>query len=67
MTVEQSDVFQMERNLAYRSIAIFSGQLLSLFMGGLPGRQSLVFTSAAIIALVTVLLLSLTHKCYWIG
>jgi hypothetical protein len=38
MTVEQSDVLQMERNLAYRSIAIFSGQLPSLFMGVLPGR-----------------------------
>jgi len=57
----------MERNLAYRSIEIFSGQLLSFFVGVLPGRQSLVVTSAAIIALVTVLLLSLTHKWYWIG
>jgi hypothetical protein len=35
-------------------------------MGFLPGRQSLVFTSAAIIALVTVLLLFLTHKWCWI-
>jgi hypothetical protein len=32
----------------------------------LPGRQSLVFTSAEIIALVTVLLLFLTHKWCWI-
>jgi hypothetical protein len=56
----------MGRHLAYLSIAIFSGQFLSLFMGFLPGRQSLVFTSAAIIALVTVLLLFLTHKWCWI-
>jgi MFS family permease len=57
MTIEQSPVPLRGRNLAYLSMAIFSGQFLSSFIEFVPGNQSMVFICAALIALCAGLLL----------
>jgi MFS family permease len=67
MTIEQSRAPQRGRNLAYLSMAIFSGQFLSSFMEFMPGSPSRVFICAAVIALSTGPLLFLAHKQRWIS
>ncbi|MFM2479348.1 MFS transporter [Celerinatantimonas sp. MCCC 1A17872] len=54
MTVEYSAPVRRGRNLAYLSMAIFSGQFLSSFLDLIPVDASSLFVIAAIIALVTV-------------
>ncbi|ROR15101.1 putative MFS family arabinose efflux permease [Erwinia sp. JUb26] len=49
MTVEQSDARVRGRNLAWLSMAIFSGQFLSSFMEFIPGNASVIFAGAALI------------------
>jgi len=57
MTVEQSHARVRGRNLAYLSMAIFSGQFLSSFMEFIPGNSSVVFTGAAVIAVMVIITL----------
>jgi MFS family permease len=53
MTIERSHVQVRGRNLAYLSMAIFSGQFLSAAMELIPGNNSAIFGVAAGIATVT--------------
>lgn len=62
MTVEQSPAPQRGRQLAYLSMAIFSGQFLSSFMSLLPGAPSLIFSCAAALALATGAVLLIAHR-----
>ncbi|WP_229808946.1 MFS transporter [Salinicola rhizosphaerae] len=52
MTVEQSHAALRGRNLAYLSMAIFTGQFLSAFSEFIPGSRSLIFLVAAMFALI---------------
>jgi MFS family permease len=67
MTIDQSPTQQRGRNLAYLSMAIFSGQFLSSFMEFMPGEPSRVFICAAVIALSTGPLIFVAHKRRWIS
>lgn len=58
--VEQSSVAQRGRNLAWLSMAIFSGQFLSSFMAWLPGNATGIFTGAAAVAFFSAVML-----CGW--
>ena len=62
MTVEQSHTRVRGRNLAWLSMAIFSGQFLSSFMEFIPGNSSVVFLGAAIIAVMVIITLMLIHR-----
>ncbi|HEM7189322.1 TPA: MFS transporter [Providencia rettgeri] len=62
MTVEQSHARVRGRNLAWLSMAIFSGQFLSSFMEFIPGNSSVVFRGAAIIAVAVILTLMVIHR-----
>ncbi|WP_230328906.1 MFS transporter [Serratia sp. YC16] len=62
MTVERSHPRTRGRNLAYLSMAIFSGQFLSSFMAFIPGSSSAVFLGAAGISIATVLALTLARR-----
>lgn len=55
MTIEQSHVSVRGRNLAYLSMAIFSGQFFSSFMEFIPGDKTLIFSVAAAFAFVVSL------------
>lgn len=57
MLIEQSPVRVRGRNLAWLSMAIFSGQFLSSFMEFIPGTPSFVFAGAAILALTAIVVL----------
>lgn len=52
MAVEQSHAHVLGRNLAYLSVAIFTGQFLSAFSAFIPGPHERVFLCAAVFALV---------------
>jgi len=60
MTVEKSHPQQRGRMLAYLSMAIFSGQFLSSFVGMLPCNLGLI--AAAYLAALSALLLFFAHK-----
>lgn len=63
MTVEQSHPHQRGRNLAYLSMALFSGQFLAAFLDQLlPGETSWVFLSAAGLALVAGIGVVFLHR-----
>ncbi|MGG4582505.1 hypothetical protein ACLPIA_02645 [Serratia nematodiphila] len=62
MTVEKSSPRTRGRNLAYLSMAIFSGQFLSSFMASIPGSSSAVFLGAADISIATILALTLARR-----
>ncbi|MEG7367011.1 MFS transporter [Serratia marcescens] len=62
MTVEQSNARNRGRNLAYLSMAIFSGQFLSYFTAFIPGSSSAVFLGAAGVGIVTILALTLFRR-----
>ncbi|MFH8134077.1 MFS transporter [Pantoea osteomyelitidis] len=62
MTVEQSAENVRGRNLAWLAMALFSGQFLSSFMEFIPGDLSVVFTGAAIFALVALGCLMMSGK-----
>jgi MFS family permease len=62
MVIERSHVNVRGRNLAYLSIAIFSGQFLSSFMEFIPGNASLVFTGAAIMSIAVAMTLLVSRK-----
>lgn len=62
MTVEQSKTQQRGRNLAYLSMAIFSGQFVSSFMNYVPGSFQHVFQAAACMALLVTVALTVAHK-----
>ncbi|WP_277496900.1 MFS transporter [Serratia marcescens] len=62
MTVEKSSPRTRGRNLAYLSMAIFSGQFLSSFMAFIPGSSSAVFLGAAGISIATILALTLARR-----
>ncbi|WP_204355870.1 MFS transporter [Marinobacter bohaiensis] len=62
MTVEQSHPSVRGRNLAYLSIALFSGQFLSAFSELIPGSSQHVFLTAAAFAIVYGALLWSTHR-----
>ncbi|WP_409373289.1 MFS transporter [Pantoea sp. ACRSB] len=64
MTVEQSHARVRGRNLAYLSMAIFSGQFLSSFMGFIPGNTSVIFLGAAAIGMAGILILMLFHRIH---
>jgi len=64
MTVEQSHARIRGRNLAYLSMAIFSGQFLSSFMGFIPGNTSVIFLGAAAIGVTGILILMLFHRIH---
>lgn len=61
MTVEQSHARVRGRNLAYLSMAIFSGQFLSSFMEFIPGSSSVIFLGAALIGIFVTVTLMLIH------
>ena len=54
LVVEHSPVSRRGQNLAYLSMAIFSGQFCSSFMELMPGNRSGIFCGAAGIALMVV-------------
>ncbi|WP_338571808.1 MFS transporter [Erwinia billingiae] len=54
LVVEHSPDSRRGQNLAYLSMAIFSGQFCSSFMELIPGNRSGIFCSAAGIALMVV-------------
>lgn len=62
MTVEQSHARVRGRNLAYLSMAIFSGQFLSSFMEFIPGNSSVVFLGAAVIGGAVIVALVLFRR-----
>ncbi|CAI1870770.1 MFS transporter [Serratia fonticola] len=62
MTVEQSHAQVRGRNLAYLSMAIFSGQFLSSFMEFIPGSSSVVFLGAALIGVFVSITLRLFRR-----
>jgi MFS family permease len=62
MTVDQSNSQQRGRNLAYLSMAIFSGQFVSSFMNYVPGSLQHVFQAAVCMALLVTVALMLGHK-----
>ncbi|MDV7211124.1 MFS transporter [Azotobacter beijerinckii] len=51
LTIEHSTDRSRGRNLAYLSMAIFSGQFLSSFMEFVPGNSSTIFMTAAMMSL----------------
>jgi MFS family permease len=53
MTIEKSHAQVRGRNLAYLSMAIFSGQFLSAGMELIPGNSAVVFGAAAAVAALT--------------
>jgi MFS family permease len=53
LTIERSSVSQRGQNLAYLSMAIFLGQFLASFMEFVPGGQTITFSAAAVLALVS--------------
>ncbi|MCH7308549.1 MFS transporter [Acinetobacter sp. NIPH 1852] len=59
LTVEYSSERCRSRNLAYLSMAIFSGQFLSSFMEFIPGEISIIFITATLIAVVAGLVFSI--------
>lgn len=61
MTVEQSHAAVRGRNLAYLSVALFTGQFLSAFTEFIPGSRSLVFGVAALFAAVVGIALWASH------
>lgn len=61
LTVEYSSERSRSRNLAYLSMAIFSGQFLSSFMEFIPGEISSIFITATLIAVVAGLVFSILH------
>lgn len=52
LTIEHSPEYNRGRNLAYLSMAIFSGQFLSSFMEYIPGETSVIFIAAIFIAVI---------------
>lgn len=62
MTLEQSHAALRGRNLAWLSMAIFTGQFLSSFMDYLPGQRAVVFVAAAALAMLSAVLLTVVHK-----
>ncbi|WP_027349450.1 MFS transporter [Halotalea alkalilenta] len=62
MTVERSHPHARGRNLAYLSMAIFSGQFASSFMEYVPGDTPRMFAAAALIALLVAVALSVAHR-----
>jgi MFS family permease len=57
LVVEQSTEDGRGRNLAYLSMAIFSGQFLSSLMEFVPGKTNMTFVWAGVIAFLAALLL----------
>lgn len=57
LVVEKSPVRLRGKHLAYLSMAIFSGQFLSSFMAFIPGNRERIFTGAALIALIIIVVL----------
>lgn len=53
LTIEHSTESIRARNLAYLSMAVFSGQFLSSFMGYISSQISVIFMAASFIAMVT--------------
>ncbi|WP_110685045.1 MFS transporter [Salinicola aestuarinus] len=64
MTVEQSHAAVRGRNLAYLSMALFTGQFLSAFTEFIPGSRSLVFLVAATVAGVMGVVLWVSHRSH---
>ncbi|HHS9236871.1 TPA: MFS transporter [Klebsiella michiganensis] len=62
MTVEQSHARVRGRNLAWLSMAIFSGQFLSSFMEIILGDSSVVFRGTATIAVAVIVALMVIHR-----
>ncbi|MEJ4044197.1 MFS transporter [Erwinia sp. SLM-02] len=62
MTVEQSDARVRGRNLAWLSMAIFSGQFLSSFMEFIPGNASVIFAGAALIGIAIMVMLWILRR-----
>ncbi len=62
MTVEKSYPQVRGRNLAYLSMAIFSGQFASSFMEYVPGNAQRIFAAAAIVALLVMIGLTIAHR-----
>ena len=52
LTIEHSPEYNRGRNLAYLSMAIFSGQFVSSFMEYIPGETSVIFIAAIFIAVI---------------
>lgn len=62
MVVDQSHPQHRGRNLAYLSMAIFTGQFMSSFMEFLPAAQSQAFWMAAAVSLIAAGLPLLPHS-----
>ena len=62
MTVELSEARVRGRNLAWLSMAIFSGQFLSSFMEFIPGNASVIFAGAALIGIAVIVMLFLLRR-----
>ncbi|PRD14428.1 MFS transporter [Pantoea coffeiphila] len=62
MTVELSEAHVRGRNLAWLSMAIFSGQFLSSFMEFIPGNASVIFAGAALIGIAVMVMLYLLRR-----
>ncbi|KIO77506.1 hypothetical protein TH53_09410 [Pedobacter lusitanus] len=65
VTIEISNPQNRGRNLSYYSMAVFGGQFLSSFIGGLPFDLKTIFMIAAFIALITAVILVI-HARYTI-
>ncbi|KAF1065161.1 MFS transporter [Burkholderia gladioli] len=55
MTVERSHAQERGRDLAYLSMAIFSGQFASSFMEYVPGNAPRIFVAAAMLAVLVMI------------
>lgn len=62
LTLEHSDAAARGKNLARLSMAIFAGQFLSAFMALLPGSESRIFFIAALLALLSGVLLTIRRE-----
>lgn len=62
LIVDLSSATQRGKNLARLSMAIFLGQFLSTFMGYLSGNTRVIFLLAALIALITVVVVSVARR-----
>lgn len=62
ITIEQSHARVRGRNLAYLSMAIFSGQFLSSFIEFIPGDSSVVFLGTAAISIAVIIALMIYRR-----
>lgn len=58
MAIERSEDVSRGKNLAYLSMAIFSGQFMSSFMEFIPGSLSVVFLGVSILSIVVIISLA---------